>query len=436
MILFMRSSPLNRCMLVVLAALGLGGFARPARSAASGIGSAPVPAVQRSVKRHVPAAAGSLAPAPATGAFGLDLMRRLGNGNVVFSPDSIASALAMAGTGAAGRTAAQMASVLHLRSPAVFAAVGQLQSAIAAEQITAGQGDPQAPTLDIANGLFLQQGYPLLPSFVSGLQGSFGAVPQSVDFKNDSSAAAQAINSWVNTHTQGLIPQIVAALPTETRLALANAIYLKASWLHPFRANATAYAPFHGQLRVTQAPFMHETEVLPYSHGQGYAAVELPYRASTLSLLVVLPTGQSVASLAHLLSAGRLAQIVHKLVPQPVSLSLPRFHLEFRAELNSTLEALGMKNPFSEAADFSRIAAGQQLKLGLVEHAADFSVNEQGTLAAAATVVTIEATALQLPVHAKVRFDANRPFLFFLRDDRTGAVLFAGRLADLAGLPA
>ncbi|MGA2321050.1 MAG: serpin family protein [Solirubrobacteraceae bacterium] len=433
----MRSSVWGRGVLVFLVALGLAGFTRAATSSGNGAVAARWPGVDQRVARRALLAGEAVAPARAVGAFGFDLMRRLGGGNLVFSPDSVAGALAMAGMGAAGRTAEQMASVLQLASPGAFADVGQLQSAVAAEQMVAGHGNPQAPTLDIANGLFVQQGYPLRPSFLSGLQESFGAVPQTVDFQNASTTGAvQAINGWVNEHTRGVIPQILSSLPSQTRLALANAIYLRAAWAHPFEAHATVSAPFHGQREVTVVPFMHETEWLPYGHGQGYAAVELPYLASTLSLLVVLPVGQSVASLQHRLNAGGLAQIVHRLVSEPVALSLPRFHLAFQAELNRPLEALGMTEAFSEAADFSRIATGEQLKLGLVEHAADFSVDEQGTLAAAATVVTIEPTVARGPIRPKARFDASRPFLFFLRDDRTGTVLFVGRLAEPAARPA
>ncbi len=376
-----------------------------------------------------------LAPASAIGAFGLDLTRGQARGNLVFSPDSIAAALAMAGSGAAGRTATQMASVLHLKSPQAFAAVGALQGAIAKEQLAAGRGDPRAPTLDLANGLFVQQGYPLTPFFLAGLRRNFsGVAPQLVNFAEPS--AVEAINAWVSTHTQGIIPRVLSQLPPETRLALANAIYLKAAWLHPFAPAASAPAPFHGEGATSPIAFMNQTAELPYGHGQGYAAVDLPYAASTLSLLVVLPVGESVATLERRLDPGRLGRIVSGLSSTPVKLSLPRFHLATHTMLNSTLSALGMTDAFGERADFSRITKAQALKLGVVDHAADFTVDEHGTVAAAATVVTAEPTAAAGPGRPPVSFDANRPFLFFLRDDRTGALLFAGRLSDAASVEA
>jgi serpin B len=385
--------------------------------------------------RHAGAQA-AVAPASATTPFGLQLMRSLGAGNLVLSPDSIAAALAMAGSGAAGDTAAQIAKVLHLASPAGFAAVGQLQAAIAAEQVAAAHGDPQAPALDLANGLFVQQGYALKAPFLAGLEQYFGAAPQAVDFRQ--AAAVEAINAWVSAHTQAVIPHILGSLPPQTRLALANAVYLKAAWRYPFKPAATASAPFHGERGSFSTAFMHETGELPYAHGRGYAAVDLPYRSSTLSLLVLLPLGGKLAALERGLSPGRLAAIVRGLSPRPVLLSLPRFHLATHTVLNGTLEALGMTDAFGESADFSGITAAEGLRIGRVEHAADFKVDEAGTIAAAATVVTIEPTTAGAFRPGLIPFNADRPFLFFLRDDRSGALLFAGRLVDpgSARLPA
>ncbi len=239
-------------------------------------------------------------------------------------------------------------------------------------------------------------------------------------------------------HTGGIIPQILFSLPEEVRLALTNAIYLNASWLHPFDPTETSPAPFYGHHRYdnhdrsSSVEFMHETDRLPYGAGRDYVAVELPYRASTLSLLVVLPVGQDLGALQHQLSARGLARIVHGLSLRDVQLSLPRFHLMTQISLKDPLRALGMTDAFSETANFSGITAAEQLKIGFVEHAADLRVDEAGTVAAAATVVGVVPTAGKVTPRDVTRFNANRPFLFFLRDDRTGAVLFAGRLTNPA----
>jgi len=368
-------------------------------------------------------------PSAATAAFGLRLLHVLGPGNLAFSPDSIATALAMAGSGARGSTAAQIASTIGVGSPAAFGAVGALQNTIAAEQRAAANGSSEAPTLDLADALFLQQGFALEPGFLTGLSTHFATpAPLTVDFEHAPAAAAAAINAWVSEHTQGIIPAIVGEMEPSTRLALANAIYLKASWLDPFKTSETAPAAFHAGAHTSTVPFMHESDTLPYGRGRGYAALELPYAASTLSLMVVLPIGQNVAALERSLSSTGLARVARGLSARGVDVSLPRFHLKLQRELDAPLERLGMTDAFSARANFSGIMTSTPLQIGKVIHGADLKVDEQGTVAAAATVVEVEATAERSPIHP-VAFDANRPFLFFLRDDRSGAVLFAGRLA-------
>lgn len=340
----------------------------------------------------------------------------------------------MTGTGAAGRTAAQIARTLRLTKLAAFAAVGNLQRVIAHEQASAGEGHPKAPRLEMADGLFLQQGFPVESGFLTGLKRHFGGAPQTVDFAGDLPGSVEAINEWASDHTEGIIPRLLNSLPEETRLALANAVYLKANWTHPFKRRNTFRAPFHNHARRTSAEFMHETARLRYGSGRGYAAVDLPYRASTLSLLVVLPAKGRIGALQRRLSVRGLGRMVHGLSSRNVELSLPRFHLSTQTRLDGTLRKLGMGIAFSEAADFSRITRAVPLKIGLVEHAADLRVDEAGTEAAAATVVGVEAAsgiAIVLPPHT-VTFNANHPFLFFLRDDRTGAVLFAGRVMNPA----
>lgn len=367
-------------------------------------------------------------PAAASGDFALELIRAQPPGNVVLAPGSMATALAMTGTGAAGLTAAQIAEVLHLRGPAEFDRVGSLQRTVARQQLAAGRGHAKAATLRIANGLFVQQGFPLRPAFTNGLQRHFGAAPEAVDFENDLLGSLAAINSWVSDRTNGLIPELFGSLPDDTRLVLTNALYLQAEWRHKFKPGETVPGPFYGRKGATRVEFMHQVESLRYAGGRGYRAVELPYRASTLSLLVVLPQGKGVAALQRRLMAGGLARVAGRLSPETVELRLPRFHLNTRASLKGTLSALGMPVAFSDAADFSRITAAADLKIDAVEHVADLAVDEAGTVAAAAAgVVAIRKS--RRPV-SQIEFNANRPFLFFVRDRPTGAVLFAGRLSN------
>ena len=240
-----------------------------------------------------------------------------------------------------------------------------------------------------------------------------------------------AINTWVSAETHGLIPELFTSLEPTTRLVLADAVYLKAAWRDPFSKNDTAPAPFYTPGHTSNVPFMHQTATIPYAQGDGWTAVQLPYSSSTLSLLVVLPAG-SLAALEGELDPTLLARIAQGMRPTRVTLSIPRIHMTLHANLDEALKALGITDAFSPLrANLSRIAAAR-LYIGVVEHAADLKVDEAGTEAAAATGVGIQPTLIRIPRPSPVCFDADRPFLFFLRDDSTGAVLFAGRLLNAA----
>jgi serpin B len=295
----------------------------------------------------------------------------------------------------------------------------------------AGGESPDAPDLQIANGLFVQQGFPLQPAFVSDLQSHFGATPEALDLSGDPTGSLRAINAWGADHTNGIIPEMLSELPAESRLVLANAVYLKAKWEEEFRAEEGFPGTFHrANGERVKTDFMYQEDQFRYAAGPGYKAVELLYRASNLSLLAVLPVRSDVGELERRLGKAGLGGIVGDLKPETVMLTLPRFHLHTEADLQEPLESLGMTIPFTEAADFSGITAAERLMIGVIEHVADIDVDEEGTEAAATTGVGIVVTSAPAPPLDSVTFNANHPFLFFVRDDKSGAILFAGRLAD------
>ena len=175
---------------------------------------------------------------------------------------------------------------------------------------------------------------------------------------------------------------------------------------------------------------MHQTYIFGYTAGPGYSAVELPYRSSTLSMLVVLPGKETLEALQRRMSPEMLSRIIRGLSSKEVTLSLPKFKIAERDVLNGPLRALGMADAFSEGADFARITPGSPLQIGKALHAADIEVDERGTVASAVTIVEFKPLGrASLP---PATFDANRPFMFLLLDNRTGTVLFAGRLTDAA----
>jgi serpin B len=366
----------------------------------------------------------------------LDLLRRLGaGGNVVFSPYSIETALAMAHAGAGGETEAQIARVLHAAGGRK-ALLGGLK-ALASRLADATRRKPRTPAADavelrLANGLWVQSGLALRPPFARSLSQTFGAAPQPVEFKARFETARQAINAWVADHTGKRINDLMApgTIDTRTRLVLANAIYVKAHWSSPFNPALTATRSFTvGPGRRVPVPFMTQAPTpISYGHGPGYQAVDLPYLHSTLSLLVVMPSAGTVAAFARRLSADSLARLAASLRRTVVDLRMPRFHLGTHADLNQPLAALGMPLAFSDHADFSGITAQVPLTISHVAHGADLTADEQGTVAVAATGISFTPTSVLVgrPTHLAL----DHPFLLFLRDSESGAILFAGRLAD------
>jgi serpin B len=388
---------------------------------------------QRAVARSsgsTAAGAGSTA-ASAENAFALDLLPLLGgSGNVVYSPYSIATALSMADAGAAGSTAAQIDRLLHAASESeVVANASEIRRALAA---AVGSGS-SAPQLDIANALWTQTGLALQSPFVSTLTNSFGAPPQSTDFSSDPAAAVAAINAWVASHTDQLITKLLGqgSITPATAFVLANAIYLKAHWVHPFDATRTHPSPFTTSSgAVVQVPFMAQDDTsYDYGAGTNYQAIDLPYVSNSLSMLAILPRGISLTAFDHGLTSSSLAKIAGSLRQRNVDLLMPKLKLSTQTSLNASLQALGMKDAFGSNADFSALTKQRALNISLVEHAADLKVDEQGTVAAAATAI-IGPTAVERPIDPTVEIKLNHPYLLLLRDDVSGTILFVARVAN------
>ena len=376
------------------------------------------------------AAAGS-ATSSGESSFALSLLGRLaGPGNLVYSPYSIYTALAMADAGAAGQTASQIDRVLAAPSHGAAIADGAaLQRAITA----AVHGGPQAPTLDTANALWTQSGVAFEQPFISTLSDQFGAPPRSTDFAASPAAALEAINAWVAMHTNNLIRALLApgSIGPQTTFVLANAIYLKAHWESPFVASRTQPAPFTSATgTVVRVPFMNQPDTTyRYAAGAGYQAVALPYSSSSLSLLAILPRAQTLAALERGLTPSSLAAIVARLAPHAVTLALPKLNLSTQSDLDRPLTALGMRDAFGSAADFSAMTKQRALDISLVEHAADLKLDEQGTVAAGATVI-VGPTAIARPPTGIVTLRFDHPFLLLLRDDASGAILFVAQVEN------
>ncbi len=361
-------------------------------------------------------------------AFAFDLYSVVSSqdGNVFISPYSISSALAMTYAGARGNTAAQMADVLHYDL-----APEQLHK-LFSELSKAFNAGGESYRLSVANALWSQVGLKLVPEYVSLAEKYYDAGLKEVDFVYHTEEARSAINRWVEGKTEGKIIDLIApgVLDPLTRLVLTNAIYFKGRWEQQFRPEQTAEAPFRLSTgKQVIVPFMHQAETFRYAETASAQVLELPYSGNELAMTILLPKPDS--SLAELEAAIRtdgVLSILEALSPTKVDVSIPRFRFEAELLLNGYLEQLGMVNAFDDdIADFSGIS-DTFLYITHVLHKAFIEVNEEGTEAAAATAVVMGTRSIRLDL-PKV-FVADRPFVFLIRDVRTGSILFMGRLSD------
>ena len=369
--------------------------------------------------------------------FATDVYRQLAarDGNLVFSPVSIRLALAMAAAGAGGSTAEQMADGLGLGDDpaAAHAVLNALDQALESRNFATDDGGVE---LSIANALWGQEGFDFEEAFLDRLASDYGAGMQVVDFVDSAAReqARQAINDWVAAETNDRIQDIIpeGALNAMSRLVLANAVYLDATWARTFEPEATDTAPFFRlDGSSVDVEMMHQTGGFAYARGDGWQAVRLPYMRNETAMLVIVPDTGRFAEIEAGLDATWIAEAAAALAPVPVRLGLPRFEFESDFSLNEVLTAIGMVDAFDPgAADFSGMTTQEQLFIAEVLHKAFVAVDEEGTEAAAATAVIMEATAA--PVDEPIELTIDRPFVFALEDLPTETLLFLGRVTDPA----
>jgi serpin B len=369
-------------------------------------------------------------------AFAFDLYHLLkeeeDEGNLFYSPHSISLALAMTYAGARGETEQQIADTLHYTLPQdrLHPAFNWLDLELASRGEGAEGKDDGGFRLNVANSTWGYKDHTFLPEYLDTLALNYGAGMRLVDFVGDPEGARVAINDWVSDETEERIKDIIppGAIDEMTRLVLANAIYFNAAWAEPFEEGQTQDGPFYlldgGQVTV---PMMHQTASFGYAEGAGYQAVELPYDGRELSMVILLPAAGEFESFENSLDAGRVDAIVNDLTYQEIALTMPKFEIESNFSLVEALAEMGMPLAFSMDADFSGMDGTRELYIGEVLHKAFVSVDEAGTEAAAATAVEMQLKGAPMD---PVTVTANRPFIFFIRDIETGAILFVGRVVN------
>lgn len=374
-------------------------------------------------------------------AFGADLYRALTprNANFVISPYAIAQGLATTRVGAAGDTATQLDTVLHADRArrygldAGFNAIGLALDGRSGDR----QSDLRKGKVDVelASAAWAQQGNRFRDQYLTTLAQYYGTGIRVVDFRSDPEAARKAVNGWVSDETRGHINELVprGTLTQATRYLLTSALYLRAPWQIGFRAEQTRLLPFHlldGQTVTTPTLVGREPKAYSYGKGDGWEAVGLPYLGGQLDMVVVLPAAGTLPEFEASLDGDRLQAILRSLSFTPLEVQLPKFQFTTEADLDEPLTALGMPAAFSPTdADLSGITADEPLWIADDLHQAYISVDEEGTEASAATVVSSRPP----PSFAATTVAIDRPFLFLVRDHDTGALLDLGRVLNPRG---
>lgn len=354
--------------------------------------------------------------------FAVQLQHELGasEGNLFFSPYSISSALGMTYGGARGNTAHEMRNVLNFPpdQTALHAAFKNLNSELIAAATKSGQ------KLNIANALVLTGG---------NMSGEFQSLLKDNYDAEIFSGGLDAINSWVRKKTEGKIDKILEELSGNSVGVLLNAIYFKGIWESQFQKSSTHEAPFRlsADARV-KVPLMHQKNDFALLAEQDFQAVSIPYKGKALSMVVLLPKAvDGLAALEKQITTPNLKKWLAKLDEQPaqkVDLYLPKFKLETSYNLVPPTKKMGMKDAFMPGeADFRGMGWPKgSLYIAQIKHKAFVEVNEEGTEAAAATAVEMATKSVR---HYPV-FRADHPFLFMIRDNQSGSILFMGRMVN------
>jgi len=376
--------------------------------------------------------------------FALELFAKLQStkGNLFFSPYSISTALAMTYAGARNQTESQMAEVLHFPVNVNQSTDSSSKSLPDRQQFASTfgnivkdmnkRGQKGAYKLTVANALWGQKDYGFLEEFLKLIESSYDGRLNEVDFITATETARKTINAWVEKKTNDKIKDLISpgVLDSMTRLVLTNAIYFKGNWARQFKKDRTQDAPFIlADGKKIEVAMMNQKAEFGYMKTDTFQALELPYVDDELSMVILLPKKiDALDEFEKTLTTDNLMQWLADIHKCEVVVFVPKFKMTSQFSLADVLKSMGMKDAFSSDADFSGINGKRDLFISAVIHKAFVEVNEEGTEAAAATGVVMRLTSVgpaTIPV-----FRADHPFLFLIRDNLSGSILFIGRVAN------
>ncbi len=337
--------------------------------------------------------------------------------NFLFSPTSIKTAFAMAYEGANGQTQKEFETVFNFSedNSKFLKEIDQLKG-----------------VAEISNSVWVLKNYSILKSYTEKLKSSFDSEPYSANFKSDPRGSADKINKWIEESTNGMIKKMLNAEDVENfKMALVNAIYFKQNWKKTFDEKLTKKMEFKDiNGKETQIDMMHARSHYHAYDGKNEKVIELPYEDGKTSMVIILPNKMK----NYKLDNESYTQLNTRLVNQQVILDLPKFTFETPTfELKPYLEKMGLNAAFGDGADFSGMRKQKDLKIGTALHKAKIIVNEEGTEAAAATVIGMKKTTSMpsTPPPPILRIKVDKPFYYFIKDNETSSILFMGRMNSM-----
>ena len=341
-----------------------------------------------------------------------------GEGNFVFSPYSLVTAISMAYEGAKGKTREEIAEFFGLEF-------------FEAQQKPQERNDENL-RLQIANAIFPDIRFAILPSYSRTLKQSYSVECHLVDYANDKKGSRKTINEWVEEKTDKNIKNLVgeADITPDTSLIIVNAVYFNCEWENKFDAEDTFDGDFYSYEKTVKCPLMNKLTNYAYFEDKEFQVVEIPYKEGLFSMLVFLPReGSKLRDFEKKISFDLIQKAIRAMKVEKVNLSLPKFKQESSMRMSGKLKALGVRSMFTYGdADFSGIDGTKELFIGEIIQKAFIEVAEEGTKAAAATALVARCgSAMTKPPK---RFNANRPFFYAIMDKNTSTVLFAGKVVN------
>lgn len=362
--------------------------------------------------------------------FGLDIFKRIYENeeepNFMISPLSISMALAMTYNGAETETKAQMAEALKIDKftrDELNATYKQLMEAL-------GSIDPKV-VLEIANSIWYRDTYPVEEAFLNVNSAFYNAEVNAANFENPETV--DLINQWVSDKTHEKIPFMLENIPPDAVMYLINAIYFYGNWATEFNPESTREGSFDlGDNNYVSVDMMNRIDTVNYLSNDVFSAIELPYGKGNFNMTLLLPAhNKKVNDVVTLLNTKNWKKWQNEFVKtNSIDIKLPKFKIEYKISLNDFLADMGMELAFSDYADFSGINKNRNLFISRTKHKTFIEVDEEGTEAAAATMVEMSFTSFDPNAPQYIPFHCNRPFLFVINEKDTGAILFMGKVGN------